>query len=500
MSEWQKLSTWSTFGSTWNIAGMGKTYVVNISTFSNDVDLWIDKNILTGGRIKGESKFWFPGNGVDSYLLAGASISFEGSTIPLKVDGKAIFYVPKEGRWSDWVSIRDWAWGHEDEYISVTFSFSMASTSAKIPTAPTAPTTPVGVSAYEYKTITEDLPETELDEEEGDLVDSLPFVENFINLDNWIIDEYGVTPTISEGLYINLPKLTEPKHGNHVDMGIIPLISHLPDKFSLEVITNCDSVPVSDWCHIVVYLYTLDYACVGSIEAADIEVPGYEKLYKPLENKTQKWRWEVDVTNISRPIERVYYDDEFIIELAGMYFFALAGSKNYPVPQSGFAFSFGNHYDTGTDCRLHIKSITITEGNTDRSLTEVTSTCTLTVTTNPDPGDTLVLKGGEQGDITFTFVDHYPNNQYEIQIGADTSETATNIATAINNYTLAEFSAEASTNTVIVTSHISGEMTIEITSTGISAGTITSTHPGLLDEEVSAADSFTVTEGGKSVQ
>ena len=43
-------------------------------------------------------------------------------------------------------------------------------------------------------------------------------------------------------------------------------------------------------------------------------------------------------------------------------------------------------------------------------------------------------------------------------------------------------------------------MTIETTGTGISAGTITSIHPGFLDEEVSAADSFTVMEGGKSVQ
>jgi len=131
---------------------------------------------------------------------------------------------------------------------------------------------------------------------------------------------------------------------------------------------------------------------------------------------------------------------------------------------------------------------------------EFVSTCTLTITTNPDPGDTLVLKGGQQGDITFTFVDHYPNNQYEIQIGADTSETASNIATAINNYTLAEFSAEASTNTVTVTSYISGEMTVEITGTGISAGTITGTYPGFNDEEISVADSFTVAEGGKSVQ
>jgi hypothetical protein len=493
MSEWQKVESFVNFGSTWNLNGIGKVYVTGSTTVNQTVSLE-DTN---------EARFWFAGNGVNSYLVSSASITQGGLTTQVKVKERTSFYVPKEGRWSDWVSISNFSLPGE-----VTFSVTMANVSQKIPVSDLFVPSPM--SAYEYKTITEDLPETELDEEVGDLVDSLPFTENFFNLDNWTVGGGSETPIISEGLYINLPKLTEPEHGNGVDMGIIPLISHLPDKFSLEVITNCDSVPLNEWCQIIVYLYTLDYAFVCLIPPCPSYLAGapypYEKLYTPLEDKIQVWRWEYDTTNPDRTIMRAYYDDVFIGEYSGdpsdgIYYPALiAGSENYPVPQSAFGFAFGNHYDTGTDCRLHIKSITITEGITDRSLSEVTQTCTLTVTTNPDPRDTLVLKGGEQGDITFTFVDHYPNNQYEIQIGADTSETASNIATAINDYTLAEFTAESSTNTVTVTSHISGTMTIVITGTGISAGTITGTYPGFNDEEISVADSFTVTEGGKSVQ
>lgn len=492
MSEWQKVSNLVTFGSTWNIHGIGKTYVESVSTFTQEVNLWIDAGI--NGAIRGNAGFWFPGNGVDSYLVGSATISYGGETRSLKVNGRTAFYVPKEGRWSDWVSIYDWAWGHSNEYISVTFTFSIASTSAKIPTAPAAPSTPVGVSAYEYKIITEDLPETELNEEVGDLVTSLPFVENFINLDNWAIGETSVTPTISEGLYINLPKLTEPGHGKSTDIRIFPFMSHLPSKFSFEIITNCDSVPISSWCNIIIYLYTLDFTFVGVVPAITPDAP-FEILYKPLENKIQKWRWEIDTTNTGRPIERIYYDDELITEIAAAGYFISATSG-----VAGLQIEANNHYDTGADLRLHIKSITITDGITDRSLSEVTATSTITLTTNPAAGDTLTISGGTGGNIVFTFVDHYPNNSTEIQIGANANATATNVAAALNNITGAEFTATVVNNVITVTAYTSLSFSMSTTSAGITTGSITEIIPGFNEEDISVADSFTATEGGKSVQ
>lgn len=485
MSDWQKVTSLIYFGSTWNIAGMGKTYVESTETYSQNVNLWIDTGI-SAGKIKGETRFWFPGNGVDSYL-AGASISFEGSTIPLKVNGKSLFYIPKEGRWSDWVSIRDWAWGHEGEYISVTFTFSIAQISAKIPTAPTAPTTPVGVSAY-YTTSHnyEDIQRWafKVDKSSGDINATVAVYLNDELTGTYDCDYTSSFDTSGLNTFITARWINAVAHIDEIQIVNDETAEVLLNEecSSLENLTsnifNTGIVSVSPEGFIKLDSGTLGHAKVG--------------------------------TNITVP-------DKFTVNLA-MHLDSLPTVTN-PSDDSGLIVFVGN--SSWALCAIFTATyVRILKGNNGSGYTkingvdgiqgamtlnptvvnEVTSTCTLTVTTNPDPGDTLVLKGGQQGDITFTFVDHYPNNQNEIQIGADTNETASAIATAINNYTLAEFSAEASTNTVIVTSHISGEMTIEITGTGISAGTITSVHPGFLDEEVSAADSFTVTEGGKAVQ
>lgn len=482
MSDWYTVESLMVMGNSWNVSGMGTVYVSGLTSYTQTVSL---KSTPT-------AKFWFPGNGVDSYLVASASITQGSLSTPVKVNGKTSFYVPKEGRWSDWVSIANFALPGD-----VVFAFSIASLSSKIPTASSAPTTPVGVSACEYKTTTTFLPITELDEEAGDLVAQLPFVENFPNFNNWAVLD-GITPTISEGLYINLPKLTEEGHGNSTNIWINPLISHLPDKFSLEVITNCDSVP-GEGCQIIIYLYTLDYAFVTTIQTY-ASPPPWDILYKQLENKEQKWRWEIDIANINRPIERVYYDDEFIAELVGMYFIALAGSDGYPSPSAGLQVEVNNSYDTGAACRLHIKSITITDVTTDRSLLEVTQAGTLTVTGSIAAGDTLTISGGTAGNIVFTFVDHYPNNANEIQIGVDVNATAANISTAINDITGAEFVATVASNVVTVTAHTSLSFSMSTTSSEISVGAVTEAIPGFNDETASASAVFTATEGGKSVQ
>ena len=135
----------------------------------------------------------------------------------------------------------------------------------------------------------------------------------------------------------------------------------------------------------------------------------------------------------------------------------------------------------------------------DEVLTEITFDSTITLTSNPSPGDTLILKGGSGGDITFTFVDHYPNNAYEIQIGETANETAANIVIAINAIIGAEFVATADGNVITITAY-SPELEIKTDSDEINIGIITKTTADIISEEVSAADSFTVTEGGKSVQ
>jgi len=136
----------------------------------------------------------------------------------------------------------------------------------------------------------------------------------------------------------------------------------------------------------------------------------------------------------------------------------------------------------------------------DEVLTEITFNITITLSGNPSPGDTLTLKGSAGGeDIVFTFVDFTPVALNQIQIGADTTETATNIAAALNNIEGAEFVATADGNVITITAY-SPELEIETDSDEIDIGIITKTTADIISEEVSVADSFTATEGGKSVQ
>jgi hypothetical protein len=135
----------------------------------------------------------------------------------------------------------------------------------------------------------------------------------------------------------------------------------------------------------------------------------------------------------------------------------------------------------------------------DFDLTEITLHGTITLSGNPSPGDTLILKGGSGGDITFTFVDHYPNTAYEIQIGETANETAAMIATAINNIVGAEFVATVADNVIAIVAYTT-TFSMEETGDSITLGAVTRTLDGLITEEVSAADSFTVTDGGKAVQ
>lgn len=486
MSEWVTTQTLINLGGTFNSAS-GKVYVDGYYSMTQTVYL----SKMTAFRN------FFAGNGVDSYLVASATLTQGSKTVAFGVGGKTSFYVPKDGRWSDWVSVADFSLpGY------VTYTVAVANVAQKLPVAPTNPTVPVPVGAIEYVLPIEEMPVVDLDEEAGDYITSLPYSEYGQNLGDWDITADPEASVIySSGMYIQIDRPTEPEHSANLSISILPFISHLPDKFTVEIITQCDSVPVSNDADFQLFLYTLDAAYIHGILASDAGIPGYEFLYKPLINALQKWRWEWDATNKDRISVNIFYDDQFIAKLVGA-LSAKAGSEGYPSPVAGIGLNFGNHYDTGQDLKLHIKSISITDGVSEsRSLTEVTAESTITVDTNPTPGDTLTLKGSAGGeDIVFTFVESYPLNDYEIQIGTDTSETASNIAAAINNIEGAEFVASAEGNVVTITAYTQTEFSMETDSEGLALGAVTEIVPGFIDEEASVSTEFDATDGGKAVQ
>jgi hypothetical protein len=148
---------------------------------------------------------------------------------------------------------------------------------------------------------------------------------------------------------------------------------------------------------------------------------------------------------------------------------------------------------------VYISEISIV-GTIDGSgtLTEVKKSGSITINTNPSPGDTLTISNSAT--TVFTFVDHYPNNATEIQIGATTVVTAQALATAINNISGAEFVATVDGSIISVDAYCESAFTMTTTSTGIEISSITEIVPGLITEIATAADSFTASDGGKAVQ
>ena len=542
MSEWQKVSTLVTFGSTWNIAGMGKTYVDSVSSFAQTVTLLKTST----------AKFWFPGNGVDSYLVSSASITQGAISTALRVNGQTSFYVPKEGRWSDNVSLANFSLPGE-----VTFSFTIAHTSAKIPTAPIAPTTPVGVSAYEAEISIVSGEDVRLEVEEDRLVFNVQFENDFKDSVN------GIEPTITipnrvsiektfkmfgDGCLKITPEAIINEYGN---IGVKGLTR------AYNLIIAAGSTGLSHYI-----AYEKDYSlggywlvfgsaemrgtpvrCLGSGNYILTDSQGnkvtvtvsYSDLWEYGGNCYAQWEENIIYYDIASVLSRL--QGNFVVSFflvtwgrlwhcayiyvdqgdgSGRIYSVLSGNRRYLGkcekslfqklnPQMGLTDN-GTVYVDSLQIIGELVDFTIppTEPITTFSrigLAEVTAESTITVDTNPTPGDTLTLKGSAGGeDIVFTFVESYPLNDYEIQIGTDTSETASNIAAAINNIEGAEFVASAEGNVVTITAYTQTEFSMETDSEGLTLGAVTEIVPGFIDEEASVSTEFDATDGGKAVQ
>ncbi len=558
MSEFTKVGTFITFGGTWNIAGIGKSYVTSFSTFTQDVSLWMDAGIYSGG-IKGEAKFWFPGNGVESYLVSSATISFEGKTLSLRVNDKTAFYVPKEGRWSDWVSIRDWALGHIGEYITVTFFFSIANISAKLPTAPSAPTIPVGVSAYEAITDGSELGVPIQVADRGRLLFDVQFEGTFADSINGILPVIIGDVSIDESTQMfgngcckieatsvvgNQPvNITGVTLSNPIGTNVGGFTLHYqPSTHTLYI--GSEEYPTHEVVVSGDTEYTIDIEFGGEMFHVTVTVV-YSELpltyqwdninfyqssiaYTPttdLKNQMKEAGFTLSLLFINAEYPtRTHYAAVFEKAVGGYNQYLFIGGLLQSVPTfvgdenidsaiadmvfGNFSSAFALWIDNYQILRgaLWIENFTppLSPFGENRSLAEVTAGSTITIDPVPEPGDTLTLKGSASGeDVVFTFVEGYPLNDNEIQIGApgnETAGTAANIATAINNIAGAEFVATAEDNVVTITAYTQTEFSMETDSDGLLLGEVTEIVPGFNDEEITATTVFTVAEGGKAVQ
>ena len=99
----------------------------------------------------------------------------------------------------------------------------------------------------------------------------------------------------------------------------------------------------------------------------------------------------------------------------------------------------------------------------------VTQNGIITVSSQPSAGETLTITIDDKT-YTFTFVNSPTGSDYDILIGSDTTQTASNIATALSSLSGALISATSSGNVVTVKVYSSNPVTASTNSSGITIG------------------------------
>lgn len=443
---------------------------------------------------------WLTGTGNTSIKVLGMELSQDtpqghrGTFVT--VNGQKYFYIPPEGRWSDGVSLNDFDFDYPatlNAYYAGEILSVPAGTKNPTPSIP-GEYDPENVEPVIATVIRTECPGCLLpDVSPGDIVFNLDFEGDFTDSIN------GFTPSFSENNYLypyflNCSLETDPEHvifgssslkfNGNTDLNPAILFYSTNESF----VSACMEGSFTFSCFV--------YAPVGSYFG--FLGLGIGSAFPPFIYKKQHVAWSFTKTDGPDYIVSSFTDGI----LKGESLFG-AGLLQWHL----------QHFFIRADMLCWIDGYQILKGVSWRENfipptepfrvpfvpepTEITSTGTITVTANPLPGDTLTIKGGTDGDVTFTFVNYYSDNPNEIQIGATVNETAANIAMAINNIFGAEFKATVVDNVITV---VAWTPTFSMTQTGdgLTLGAISHVIDGFIGENISADDSCAASDGGKA--
>lgn len=523
-----------TRGNPWNPSGIGSGTTSVLNTVSQTFSV----------PVTPQAKFWLAGNGVSSVLITSARLIQGTKNIPVTVNGAASFYIPATGKWSDYASISDFSLPG-NVTLTVTFSGTM-----NIATFldNSNPGDPVVVSATEIPS-----PETPslageilFDVEfEGTFIDSVNGLEPVVtgdaiietgprmfgngclklnattdilqptNITGVTITEWisgsGITESLNlanveEVLHLYLGTNYGYDHGailteggsytifnesNTIAVNVVfselpPLSNNNSISDSIGLIHPPSSLAYtsSEETKTILKANGFTYSVFGQID----ESPTTHLAYS-FEKASGGYNCYFFVAGILQGSVFIS-DDDIDVYIAYMYALSTEGAAYYDGYQIIKGAVWTSNFTPPSQPFIF---------SSDYGLIELTSSSSITLTTNPAPGDTIKLKGGTLGDVTFTFVNYYPRNQYEVQIGATVNETTANLALAINRIEGAEFTATATDNVVDITAY-SPTFSTEKTGDGITLSGVSRTLDGLITEDISVDDSFTVTDGGKAIQ
>jgi len=443
-------------------------------------------------------RLWFAGNGSGSALVYSAYVTQGAKSVPISVGGKfSTFTIPSNGRWSDYISVADFALPGE-----VTFTINYVAAVA-LPTFSgySTPTDPVPISAIEAAT---QLP---VSSSTPSSPGSTLILDNFNSNQYWggissegfaYVVEDGKMKISGTGVGYSTPTMVS---GNSFPK--VPAYNRLSFQCDLTMndLPEATFTPIADRIYIYNYAY-LQVACDkyhfgGTLYFTDVGVYSYQPmLLTPIKiagaaaSYSVKIIWDGTTAN---QYCSIYINDVLCHNFSASEYHATS-LFSISVKFSANISDALKHIDFDVDNLLVQGDMgvpyTSTASASPSLLTETPYTGTIRVSTNPSAGETITITNSAT--TVFTFVDHYPVNAGEVQIGATKEETANNLSIAINNISGGEFVATVSGYTITVKAYTETEFSATTTSGGITAS-ITGIVPGLITEDISAADDFTAT-------
>lgn len=405
------------------------------------IDLYTDQTVYLAVNSV-PIRVWFEGSGT-TYTVHSAEIRQGSVVIPLTVNGKASFSVPTLGRWVYLTSISGLTIpGYATLRVCVTGEITIIGMSG--PSNGTVTGEDEGVATAIAGE--DDLPPPPIPYEYEQRYFKFPFINDCTSLDDL---NYSITYSfdkpeecIVDGDSVKL--LAGYKQFGYVvgNVSISNMFNTMPlPAYIFELTMKCDQLPVFDdvyWNQGSVELFTyvagntnlwLEFRRDGlwafgttNDYWGELVGPGWVKCNAEAEYQT--WKFVVYTPHGGTPLVEIFLDgvskgifDILDTEEGSYTGFYLNAQATY----------YGN-------CEIHLKDLNwTTPWWADYDITEVISTCTITVSDNAEVNhnDTLTFTINDKA-VVYTFKSILTGAENEIFIGATDEITATNINAVIN--------------------------------------------------------------------
>ncbi len=467
-------------GNEWSPSGIGSGSTGTIYTTVTQ-PLTVDEDVDT-------LKVWFAGlgGGTMSGVVTSAYLTQGTKSIPIRVHGQYMdFVIPPSGCWSDILNVSDFTLPGE---VNVVTNYDVA---ASLPTFSdnTNPSDPVVVSSI-YGNPPGGV---YLDEKFSVIANYIP-INSYAgtyrfdtgNWSAWREGDYELL--VSDGLTIG----AGPEVGNvSVSKDFVSAVA--PSTVSVQFEATMTKLAVSSDIYGLVGFYAAvcGHKILFRADGIHFRPSGYSVIAERI----------ADIPSGSSVYKVIFGDCLFELYIDGTLVYHNDYYFGVPTLTSTVGFSAVSNETVVPGCgevSATIGYIIAQKGNdaiqiqSSNLLQETPQEGTVSFSTffKPTNGTTFTISNSST--TVFTFVNYYPLKTTEVQIGASNAITLSNLAAAINRLPGAEFVAEVNGSEMTVKAYTNTDFVMTTTVPFSTIGTTNETIDGLITENATVADEFTV--------